>query len=105
MNDDKLDRTGIDEKTKKIIIGVIKTLIPTAQIYLFGSRARGTHAARADIDIAIDAGHKLERISVGEIRDMLNASNIPYKIDVIDLHNVSEAMKKSVLDEGIAWNI
>ena len=95
--------TGIDKKDQTKIIRVIEALIPEAKIYLFGSRARSTHQDRADIDIAIDAGKRLERVDVGEIRDMLNESNISLKIDVVDLHNIPEEMKTAILEEGIVW--
>lgn len=95
--------TGIDERTKHIIIGVISTLFPQAKIYLYGSRARGTYKHGSDIDVAIDAGKKLERVDVGEARDMLNESNIPYKIEVVDFHNIPDQMQKNILKEGILW--
>ena len=95
--------TGIDEKEKNKIIGVIQGLIPKAKIYLYGSRARGTYTQGSDIDIALDIGKKIPRIDVGEIRDMLNASNMIYKFDVVDLHAIPEEMKKNILQEGIVW--
>ena len=91
------------DEIKNKIVGVIVAVFPTAKVYLFGSRARHTHNDRSDIDIAIDVGQKVDRIKVGEIRDMLNASHIPYKIDIVDIHNVNEAMKTSILRDGILW--
>jgi len=94
---------SVEEKYKKKIIAVLSALFPSAKIYLFGSRARETHSKFSDIDIAVDAGKKLPRVDVGEARDMLRESNVPYKIDVVDLHGVSEDMKKMILKEGILW--
>lgn len=96
--------TGIDEKTKKIIVGTIKLLIPEAKIYLFGSRARGDFQESSDIDIAVDAGERLERVAVAEVREMLNASNILKKIEVVDVHSVSESMQKNIYTQGILWS-
>jgi len=95
--------TGIDKQTKQKIIALISALIPNAKIYLFGSRARGTHASRSDIDIALDAGQELKPVAVGEVIDVLAGTDIPYKIEVVDFHSVSEEMKKSIIDEGILW--
>lgn len=95
--------TGIDERTKRIIIGVIKTLLPDAKIYLFGSRARGTQSERSDIDIAVDTGRKLKRVQVGEARDMINESHILYKVDIVDFQNISEEMRQHINKEGVLW--
>lgn len=93
----------LDEKTKNKIIAIISVLIPNAKIYLFGSRARGTNAQYADIDIALDAGKKLSNIDVDEVKSMLNESNIIYKIDVVDIHQVNDLMKQQILEERIIW--
>ena len=97
-------KNNIDEKTKKKIIGIIKVIFPEAKIYLFGSRAKSEHREFSDIDIAIDTGKKLSRFDVVEIADMLSASKIPFRIDVVDVHSVNEEMKNSILQEGILWS-
>lgn len=94
---------NISKETQQKIIALIAALIPNAKIYLFGSRARKTHGPGSDIDIALDAGSELERVRVGEVRDILNASNIPNKIDVVDIYGVTKDMRESILSEGILW--
>ncbi len=93
----------LNPEYKKKIVAVLTALFPDATIYLFGSRARGTHYARSDIDIALDTGKPLLRVDVGEARDMLAESNIPYKIDVVDVHSVSQEMREAIYREGIIW--
>ena len=88
---------------QKKIIAILSALFPNTKIYLFGSRARGTNQEFSDIDIALDAGTKLRRADVGEARDMLSESNIPYKIDIVDFQDISEEMRKFILQEGILW--
>jgi predicted nucleotidyltransferase len=93
----------LDEKTQQKIIAVISALRPTAKIYLFGSRARGTNSERADIDIALDEGHPLPVCDVDEIKSMFRESNIMYKIDVVDFNQISDAMRNQILKERIIW--
>jgi predicted nucleotidyltransferase len=93
----------LDKKIKEKIINVIHALIPHVDIYLFGSRATGQHHARSDKDIALDGGKQLDRLDVGEIRDMLNASNMPYNFDIVDFHNIGNDLKKEIENEGILW--
>ena len=93
----------LEEEYKKKIVGILSVLFPDATIYLFGSRARGTARERSDIDIAIDAKDKLRPARISEARDMLAESNIPYTIEIVDLHSVSESMRDNILKEGIIW--
>ncbi len=91
----------IDEGTQQKIVRVIKALIPDIRVYLFIARTHGAHVERPDIDVALDAGRKLPRRDVGEIRDMLNASHIPFKINVLDLNAIPEEMREILAQEDV----
>ncbi|KKQ32391.1 MAG: hypothetical protein US49_C0009G0028 [candidate division TM6 bacterium GW2011_GWF2_37_49] len=94
---------SIDESYKRKIINLIAALHPNVKIYLFGSQATGTQVHGSDIDIALDAGQPMIRSEVGEVREVLNATDIPYKIDVVDFHFVHDDMQRMILKEGILW--
>jgi predicted nucleotidyltransferase len=94
---------NLDEEIKIKIIRVIHALIPEANIYLFGSRATEQHHPRSDIDIALDAATRIETLRLGEVRDMLDASNIPYAFDIVDLQAVGAELKNKILQEGVLW--
>lgn len=95
--------SGIDQETKNKIIAIISAIIPKTKIYIFGSRAKGTHSQWSDIDLALDSGIKLAMRDIGEITNLLQASSIPYKIDVVDIHNVSEPLKMAIERDKILW--
>jgi len=94
---------AIKIETKRKIIGILTVLFPEAKIYLFGSRAKGKARPFSDIDIALDAGKKLELARIGEVRDMFKESNIPFSFDFVDLQSVSQEFRDVVLKEGILW--
>ena len=94
---------GIDEESKRKIIAVVSALFPSAEIYLFGSRARGTHSQWSDIDIALKENEKISRYAIAEAVSMLEASNMPYKIDIVDFNSVTSDMRESIEDERILW--
>jgi predicted nucleotidyltransferase len=97
--------TGIDQETKDKIIALIKALAPQSSIYLFGSRARSTHQERSDVDIALEAKDPLSPFLIGEIRDILEASNIIYKVQIIDINakSISEKMRANIMHDRILW--
>lgn len=51
-------------KEQNLIVKLLSVIFPEAKIYLFGSRARGTHKVTSDIDLAIDAGHPLSSLDL-----------------------------------------
>ncbi len=94
---------GIDRETRQKIIMLIHALVPEAKIYLFGSRARGTHEQWSDIDLALDAGQALPTVVVDEAKSVLEATNIPYKVQIVDFRKAPDAMRESIVQEGTLW--
>ncbi len=88
---------------KEQIIKVIEIFFPEAKVYLFGSRARGDNSETSDIDIAIDAKNPLSMTQKGQIVSMIDALNIPQKIDVVDFNRIPNALKENIMKEGIVW--
>lgn len=97
--------TGIEEETRKKIVGILLVLFPKAKIYIYGSRARGTFGPGSDIDLAIDIEGKKDRVKFGEARAVLENLSIPYKIDLVDLNHIPKDMKNTILNEGFLWNL
>lgn len=96
----KLSHNVPQEET---MIQLLTILFPTATIYLFGSRARGDHTERSDIDVAIDMGRKMELREIAKARGVLDGLNLPQKIDVVDMQSIPEDMKTFILREGVIW--
>ena len=72
-------------------------------IILFGSRAKGNFYDNSDIDIAILPKNGYDKRKLTLTREKLEGLNIPYKVEIVDLSDVSESFKKNVLDSGKIW--
>ncbi|MCK4517627.1 nucleotidyltransferase domain-containing protein [Candidatus Babeliales bacterium] len=93
----------VKETYKAKLIELIAKHLPNAKIYLYGSRARNEETKYSDIDIAIDTGENADKHKMALIRLSLDDLNIPFEVDVVDLHNVSEKMQKNIRNEGVSW--
>lgn len=94
----------MQERDKKSIIDIIIKHLPSVRIYLFGSRARGDNHATSDIDIALDAGKKIDEYILGEIREAIEESAIPFTVDVVDMYMISEDFRVRILKDGKIWH-
>jgi predicted nucleotidyltransferase len=88
---------------QQILTSIIKKHLPSVKIYLFGSRARGDYKSTSDVDIALDAGEKIDLYTLSLIKEEIEESIIPFTVDVVDLYNVSEDFKKNILKDGKLW--
>ena len=74
-----------------------------AEVYLFGSHARGEVRHASDIDIAILPREELPPAFFALLADKIEESTIPYYVDLLDLREVSDAFREKVLCSGIKW--
>lgn len=101
---DKLGSTEIMDKYKKELIRIIHTYIPDCAIYLFGSRARISHREGSDVDLAIDAGKKVDWNTMLAIKAAIEESTIPLLVDVVDMHAITDDFKEEILKDAILWS-
>ncbi len=71
------------------------------EVYLFGSRARRDNSIFSDFDIGI-VTHEDISTKLTLLKESLEKSNFPYKVDIVDL-SLDERLYKIVLKEGIKW--
>ncbi|MBA3065727.1 nucleotidyltransferase domain-containing protein [bacterium] len=76
-----------------------------AKIFIFGSRARGDNYPASDIDVGIlfEPGAGDERFKISLIREKFENSNIPQKVDVMNLNEVSENFKSEIMRDAVPW--
>ncbi len=69
------------------------------KVILYGSRARGDAASRADIDLAVlcpEANHDSWR----NIKDEVSNARTLLNIDLVRLDEVSEELRQTIIKEG-----
>lgn len=74
------------------------------EVLLFGSHATGRAGRTSDIDVAILPQEKLPVGLLSQLREQLESSNVPYRVDLVDLTETDETFRQRVLLEGILWN-
>lgn len=86
---------------KSLILDIFKG--ENVTIILYGSRARGDSYDSSDIDIGILPKNGYDRTKLTISREKLEELNIPYKVDLVDISEVSESFKENVLKYGEIW--
>ena len=74
-----------------------------AEAILFGSCARGDTHRASDIDVAVGGTDRLPAALLSGLREELEESWIPYRVEVFDLREAGESLRKSVAAEGVRW--
>jgi len=79
-----------------IVRKIIEKYVPDCTVLAFGSRFKQTHNDASDLDLAIVCEERLSIFTLAHIKEDFMESDIPYKVDVLDYHAVSDSFRKII---------
>ncbi len=86
-----------------IVHKILRDVLPhDVRVWVFGSRAQWTTKDSSDLDLAIDAGRALTRKEESALSDAFEESDLSYRVDVVDMHNVSDSFKAIIERDKVA---
>lgn len=95
-------RSWAIEEARRILLEELRGF--QVAVYLYGSCARGDSSEFSDIDVAVESTTPLPRGTLVRLRERLEESRIPYRVEVIDLSAADPCFRRRVLEEGIRWS-
>lgn len=86
---------------EKIVRSILRELIPTARVEVFGSRATGTTKPFSDLDLLIRAKHPLSIHELRLLHDAFSDSDLPYRVDVVDALSTDKDFMRSIQSNSV----
>lgn len=71
--------------------------ITPARLYFFGSRTRGEAHRGSDLDVAIDAVRAVTLSEMARLKEALDDSALPYRVDVSDFQQLDLSFRERAL--------
>ncbi len=100
----KRKTNNLEEKSLKIVQKIVLKHAPQkTKIFLFGSRADNTYTHGSDIDIGFLGEKPIDRTLFSQIKEEIEDSIVPFKVDLVDFSLQSESFKKIALGKIILW--
>ena len=89
------------ETVREIVLEQLKGY--KARVYLFGSQATGKAKRYSDIDVGVLPLEPLPDLVFFKIREKLEESDVIRTVDVVNLLEAGDTLRKRVAEEGILW--
>ena len=70
--------------------------VPECEVRAFGSRATWTAKHYSDLDLAVVGHGPLTTRTLGHLKEALQESDLPMRVDVLDWHSISESFQKVI---------
>jgi predicted nucleotidyltransferase len=96
----------VGDQYAAIIRDVLRAYLPEgARAYVFGSRAHGGARPYSDLDLALEWERPLGLDVIGQIAEGLSESELPFKVDIVDLAVVEPAFRARIAGDFIPFSI
>ena len=99
-------KTTVHESSLESLKDIAKNMFKgeDVTVILFGSRARRDNLETSDMDVGILPRKEINKSKIALFRERIENSNIPYKVDVVDLSQASKEFASKVFKEGqVIW--
>src|ERR1035437_1435839 len=80
---------------------ILSAEVPECEVWAFGSRAKWTAKDSSDLDLALVASERLPLSKLGRLREAFKDSYLPVKVDVVDIHRVSDEFRKIIESQKV----
>jgi hypothetical protein len=96
-------KISVYESSVELLKDIVKDVFKgeNVMVILFGSRGRGDYLETSDVDVGILPRREMDESKVVLLQEKIETSNIPYKVDVVDLSRASKEFTQVVLKEGV----
>ena len=85
---------------RSLLRQLIDGVLPGAQVAVFGSRATGHARPFSDLGLLFIAPPRLTWAQRADLRDALEASALPFSVDVVELAGLAAGMRQRVWAEA-----
>ncbi len=80
---------GITGDQERLIREIFRQHLPSAAVWVFGSRVKGPVKESSDLDLAIYPARPISLVTLGLLNDALSEAPLPFRVDCIDTTSIS----------------
>jgi uncharacterized protein len=79
---------------------ILAEQVPGVEVRAYGSRVSGTARPYSDLDLALVGDEKIDGRRIEALKDAFAESDLPFMVDVLDFHAISESFRQVILTRG-----
>ena len=96
LNRQSTPPVSVSETEWRLIRDILQRHVPDCSVWAFGSRVAGNPRPFSDLDLAIEGEGPLPLERMDALREAFRESPLPWKVDIVDLANVSDTFRRLI---------
>lgn len=89
-------QVAVSAEHLQFLLDEIRTIIPKATVWAFGSRVDGTYRPASDLDLAVHCDKETAFKDLPRLKERLIESDLPFKVQLLDFDRLPENMKQNI---------
>jgi len=94
-------RAALSDVQTRTVVTIIHDVLPDAEVWVFGSRATGHARPFSDLDLLVTWPAALTWLQRADLRDAFEASDLPFRVDVVEAAGLSGTIAERVHAERL----
>jgi len=86
----------LDPNHLKTVLRILHEHVPECEVRAFGSRVSGMTKSYSDLDLVVVGSGKLADDTLRHLREAFEESDLPFRVDVLDWHDISPSFQKVI---------
>ena len=91
----------LSEQQRDTVRRIVAKTAAGARVFVFGSRATGGSRPFSDLDLLFEGGPALTLQERAAMRDAFEASDLPFRVDIVTADDLAEGFRQHVLRERV----
>ena len=86
----------LDAEHRLFVLSLLTAHVPHCEVRAYGSRVKWTAGPYSDLDLAIVSNGQLSPLSLLELREALDESDLPFSVDVLDWRSIPDSFRGEI---------
>lgn len=90
------EQIAIPVRHLSFLLEQLKSYIPDATVWAFGSRVKGSSRTSSDLDLAVLCDKQTAQKQLRKLNEAFIESNIPFKVQLLDFNRLPANMQENI---------
>lgn len=86
----------LSDQQLKIVQNILQKHLPSKEVLVFGSRVNGKTKPYSDLDLCIINEQPLSLQQLGNLREDLSNSDLPFRVDIVEWATITPEFKEII---------